>query len=88
MYPNIYYVFKSWFGVEWKSLSFLNTFGLMVALGFVSAAVVLNYELQRKEKQGLLFPREETIAVGKPASIIELLINGLVGFIFEQTRFC
>jgi phosphatidylglycerol---prolipoprotein diacylglyceryl transferase len=82
MYPNIYYVFKSWFGVEWKSLSFLNTFGLMVALGFVSAAVVLNYELQRKEKQGLLFPREEMIAVGKPASIIELLINGLVGFIF------
>ena len=28
MYPNLYYVFKDWFGVEWHGLSFLNTFGL------------------------------------------------------------
>ena len=57
-------------------------FGLMVAAAFVAAALVLNRELQRKEKQGLLSPREEMITVGKPASIMELLINGLVGFIF------
>jgi len=57
-------------------------FGLMVALAFVAAALVLNRELQRKEKQGLLLPREEMITVGKPASIFDLLINGLVGFVF------
>ena len=82
MYPNLYYIFKDWFGVEWHGLSFLNTFGLMVAMGFVTAAIVLGKELQRKEKQGLLSPREEMIVVGKPASVIELLINAFVGFLF------
>jgi phosphatidylglycerol---prolipoprotein diacylglyceryl transferase len=82
MYPNLYYVFKDWFGVEWKALGFLNTFGLMVAMGFVVAAIVITSELKRKEKQGLLFPREEFITVGKPASILELLINFLTGFLF------
>jgi phosphatidylglycerol---prolipoprotein diacylglyceryl transferase len=87
MYPNLYYVFKDWFGVEWKGLSLLNTFGLMVAMGFITAAIVLSKELQRKEKQGLLSPREEMITVGKPASFTELLINALVGFIFGYKIF-
>ena len=82
MYPNLYYVFKDWFGVEWKALKILNTFGLMVAMGFIVAALVITSELKRKEKQGLLLPREEFITVGKPASIAELLINFLTGFIF------
>lgn len=87
MYPNLYYVFKDWFGVEWHGLSFLNTFGLFVALGFVTAAIVLSKELQRKEKQGLLSPREEMIIVGKPASFLDLLINAVVGFIFGYKIF-
>ncbi len=87
MYPNLYYVFKDLFGVEWKALSFLNTFGLMVAMGFVTAAIVLSKELQRKEKQGLLSPREEMITVGKPASVSELIINAVVGFIFGYKIF-
>ena len=82
MYPNLYYVFKDWFGVEWQALSFLNTFGLFVALAFVAAAVVLTAELKRKEKAGLLLPREEMITVGEPASMMELFLNGLTGFIF------
>ena len=82
MYPNLYYVFKDWFGVEWNGLKILNTFGLMVALAFVAAALVLNSELKRKEKLGLLHPSEETIIVGKPASIFDLVFNAIVGFIF------
>ena len=82
MYPNLYYVFKDWFGVEWKGLGILNTFGLMVAAAFIVAAIVISSELKRKEKQGLLSPREEIITVGKPASIAELLINALIGFLF------
>ena len=87
MYPNLYYVFKDWFGVKWQALSFLNTFGLMVAMGFVTAAIILHKELQRKEKEGLLSPREEMITVGKPASFSELLINAVVGFIFGYKLF-
>jgi phosphatidylglycerol---prolipoprotein diacylglyceryl transferase len=82
MYPNLYYVFKDWFGVEWSMLKILNTFGLMVALAFVAAAVVLSAELKRKEKLGLLPPREETIIVGKPASFSDIIINALIGFLF------
>lgn len=87
MYPNLYYVFKDWFGVEWKKLEILNTFGLMVAISFVVAAIVLSKELQRKEKQGLLTPREETIMVGKPVTVAELLINAIIGFIFGYKVF-
>ena len=82
MYPNLYYVFKDWFGVEWRGLYILNTFGLMVAIAFIVAAIVLTSELKRKEKLGLLYPREEIITVGKPASLIDLIINAIVGFIF------
>lgn len=87
MYPNLYYVFKDWFGVEWKNLAFLNTFGLFVALAFVAAAVVLSAELKRKEKLGLLLPREEMITVGKPASMMDIFLNGITGFIFGYKLF-
>ncbi len=82
MYPNLYYVFKDWFGVEWKALGILNTFGLMVAVAFIVAAIVISSELKRKEKLGLLSPREEIITVGKPASLLDLLLNALIGFAF------
>lgn len=87
MYPNLYYVFKDWFGVEWKALYLLNTFGLMVAMGFVSAAVVLSSELKRKEKQGLLLPREEAITVGMPATFLDLFVNFITGFAFGYKLF-
>jgi phosphatidylglycerol:prolipoprotein diacylglycerol transferase len=87
MYPNLYYIFKDWFGVEWHALSFLNTFGLFVAIAFIVAAVVLSSELKRKEKLGLLQPREEMITVGKPASLLDLFLNGITGFIFGYKLF-
>ena len=82
MYPNLYYVCKDWFGVEWHALYFLNTFGMMVAISFIVGAAILSAELKRKEKQGLMSPREETITVGEPASFSELFSNGILGFIF------
>ncbi len=82
MYPNLYYIFRDWLGVEWTGLSIFNSFGLMVALGFVAAAWVLTSELKRKEKAGLLLPREEIIVVGKPASTSEIVFNAITGFVF------
>lgn len=87
MYPNLYYFFKELFGVQWKALHLFNTFGLMVAMGFVSAAVVLSSELKRKEKQGLLLPREEAITVGMPASFLDLFVNFVTGFLFGYKLF-
>lgn len=82
MYPNLYYLVKDLFGADVEFLKIFNTFGLMVALAFVVAAYTLTLELKRKEKQGLLTPREETITVGKSASVMELLLNFVIGYIF------
>src|SRR6185312_3372001 len=82
MYPNLYYVLNDWFGWKINAFKIFYTFGIFVALGFIVSAYFLTSELKRKEKQGLLLPREETITTGKPASMFELILNGLVGFIF------
>ena len=81
MYPNLYYAFKDLFGVEWKSLRFVNSFGFFVAIAFILAAIVLVAELRRKSKQGLLHPTEMQITVGEPATMSELLLNFLLGFL-------
>ena len=82
MYPNLFYAIKDWFGVEVNALKIFYTFGIFMALAFIAAAFFLNKELKRKEKQGLLLPREELITVGKPASLMELLMSGIIGFVF------
>ena len=81
MYPNLYYAVKDLFGKEWTSLRFINSFGFFVALAFVAAAVVLTHELRRKSKLGLLHYEEAKITVGEPASIGELLMNFIIGFL-------
>ncbi len=82
MYPNLYYAIKDWFGVEVNAFKIFYSFGIFVALSFIAAAVVLTKELKRKEKQGILSPREEEITVGKPASVLDIVLNGFIGFIF------
>jgi prolipoprotein diacylglyceryltransferase len=82
MYPNLYFVFNEWFGWRINAFKIFYTFGIFVAIAFIVSAYVLTLELKRKEKSGLLLPREETITTGKPASFMDLFINGLVGFIF------
>ena len=81
MYPNLYYAFKDLFNIDWKPLRFINSFGFFVALAFILAAVTLAAELRRKGKEGLLQPTEINVVVGKPASLTELLLNFLLGFV-------
>ncbi len=81
MYPNLYYAFKDIFGLNLPGLRFVNSFGFFVALAFLAAAWVLTKELKRKERAGLLTGKEVKIIVGKPASLAELLLNFILGFI-------
>ncbi len=81
MYPNLQFAFKDLFGVDWQFLRFVNSFGFFVAIAFIVAAIVLTMELRRKSKQGLLHPTEMQVMVGQPASIGELLLNFLLGFL-------
>ncbi|HEY4155994.1 MAG TPA: prolipoprotein diacylglyceryl transferase family protein [Puia sp.] len=82
MYPNLYYAFKDLFGVDWKFLHFINSFGFFVAISFILAALVLTRELKRKEGQGWLQAEEEIRVVGRPASPGEIFTNFILGFIF------
>ncbi|MFM7839536.1 MAG: prolipoprotein diacylglyceryl transferase, partial [Chitinophagaceae bacterium] len=56
-------------------------FGFFVALGFLSAAMLLIRELRRKERAGLLTYTEINVTFGKAASPTELLVNFILGFI-------
>jgi len=81
MYPNLYYALKDLFGISLPFLHFVNSFGFFVALSFIGAAVTLTKELMRKEREGLLYSREEMVLIGKPASPTELTLNFILGFI-------
>ena len=82
MYPNLYFFIKQVFGVEpFGFTKYLNSFGILVALAFFIAAYVLRKELIRKEQLNLLIPHEETVVIGKPASLSDLLINAIFGFL-------
>lgn len=81
MYPNLYYFFKDAFNVNLPFLKLINSFGFFVALAFIAGAFILTLELRRKQKLGLLTFKEESITVGEPASIKDLVINFIIGFI-------
>jgi phosphatidylglycerol:prolipoprotein diacylglycerol transferase len=82
MYPNLYYAFKDLFGIELSGLKLVNSFGFFVALSFILSAWILTIELRRKQQQGLLQFTEEKIMIGQPAGLTELIVNGLLGFVF------
>jgi phosphatidylglycerol---prolipoprotein diacylglyceryl transferase len=81
MYPNLYYAFKDLFGAAPQFLRFVNSFGFFVALSFIGAAVTLSRELLRKEREGLLHGRDQIVIIGKPASVSEIVLNFILGFL-------
>jgi phosphatidylglycerol:prolipoprotein diacylglycerol transferase len=82
MYPNLYYFLKETFNITpWNFTQYINSFGFFVAIAFVVSALMLTAELKRKERQGLLYPKEELVVVGEPVKWTDLLFNFIFGFI-------
>jgi len=81
MYPNLYYAFKDLFNIEIPFLKVVNSFGFFVAISFLVAAWLLIKELKRRQALGEFTYTETTINVGKPATLSELLINFVLGFL-------
>ncbi len=78
-YATIAELFNSIFNTNWRFPIF--SFGFFVGMAFLAAGYVLYLELKRKEKLGILKPVKEKMLVGAPASIAELIFNGIVGYI-------
>ncbi|GAA4465833.1 hypothetical protein GCM10023093_18680 [Nemorincola caseinilytica] len=82
MYPDFKYLLQSLTGIEMPEwLSLFKTFGFLVAMSFLGAAWATASELKRKAKLGLLHAEIRTIEVGRPASMAELAMSALTGFI-------
>ena len=81
MYPTLYHAFFDLFGWELPALKLINSFGLFVALAFVTAAATLRREMNRKEELGIFKPASITVISGGPVGIGEWVTQAFIGFI-------
>lgn len=79
MYPTISDLLKDLFGIN-LSLP-VQTFGFFIAISFILAAWIVMTELKRKEKLGVISAQKKKVLRGKPASVQELVVMALVGFV-------
>jgi phosphatidylglycerol---prolipoprotein diacylglyceryl transferase len=82
MYPNFYYIFKDWFGIELNGLHLINSFGFFVAVSFILANIIMTKELKRKFKDGIL-GKGQVLKYweGKPYSNSDYITAAITGFI-------
>lgn len=82
MYPNFYFIFKDWFGLELPGLKLVNSFGFFVAISFVAANLVMTAELKRKFKLGVLGVGEQIKVIkGAAMSQSDYIASGITGLI-------
>jgi len=82
MYPDLSYLFHDIFGTQpdnWTSV--FKTFGVMLVISILAAALFFYWELKRKADEGVYQPTLVKTMVGEPASIWEIASNALFGFL-------
>ena len=79
MFPRISDLINYLFGTN---LSIpIQSYGFMVAMAFIAGAIVLYFELKRKEKEGLIPAQQKKNLKGGPATAQELLSSSIFGFL-------
>ena len=79
MYPRISDLLLDLFGIDIPLP--IQSFGFFVAISFLVGGWALTQELKRKESEGLISSTIKKVLVGAPASLNDLLLSGIVGFI-------
>ncbi len=79
MYPSLSDFFREVLGIN--ILLPIQTYGFFVALSFLLGIWMLTKEFKRKESEGIFGTTKKEVVIGKPASITELLMSGIVGFV-------
>lgn len=82
MYPDLSYLFHDLLGTDQDNwLSLFKTFGFLLLLAFVVAALLLKSELKRREKLGQFTPQRVTMVPGSGVTVWDYIFNGFFGFI-------
>ncbi len=79
MFPQITDVINYIFGTH-LSLP-IQSYGFFMALSFLIGAYIIKIELMRMEKEGKIHVIHKKVRKGAPASISELIMVGVVGFL-------
>lgn len=82
MYPDLSYLFHDIFGSQpdnWTSI--FKTFGVMLVVSILAAALFFYLELKRKAEEGLYQPTNVKTTIGEPASVWDIASNALFGFL-------
>lgn len=79
MYPKLSDLINDLFGTNINLP--IQSYGFFLALAFLVAAMILHYELNRKEKEGLIKAVTKKVWTGKPLSISDLIISFIIAFI-------
>jgi len=88
MYPDLSYLFHDLLGTPYDNwLSIFKTFGLLLVLAILSAAIILYRELKLKAEKGIFKPAKVQFEYGKPAGAGELISNALWGFVLGYKGF-
>ncbi|MCB0559063.1 MAG: prolipoprotein diacylglyceryl transferase [Lewinellaceae bacterium] len=88
MYPDLSYLFHDLIGTPVDNwLSIFKTFGLLLVLAILSAAIILYRELKLKAEKGVFQPVKVKFEYGKPAGTGELISNALWGFVLGYKGF-
>lgn len=79
MYPRVSDFINDIFGTD--ILLPIQTYGAMVAIAFVLAAWLLNLEIKRKQKEGVMPTLKAKVTKGLPATPWEITISTVIGFL-------